>query len=414
MKCKGGILASKMEDSETIQNQFIDCNTTGIYVSGSSRNNKISENIIVNSTTGIYLSGSSWNNITTNAVYNSTEGIVIRGSNYCLLFNNSLIENEYGIQILPRCSHNELLRNILQLNTVGLLLDGLESSQYYYPDENVIEENEITENQEGIYLRKSDNNEIYNNTIRQNQIGIHTLESENNKITRNTITHNQIGLYSNLSTNRIEFNSFSENNPQVVEYGSLNHINYNWWIDWLIPDENSDGFVDNPYPIAGDTINFDYSPLSRSHVLIPPILFLPKVNQTYYGILPIFWQPGQDTEGHNVTYDLYYSADNGLTWLLIIGGRTTNYYEWDISNIPNGTYTLKIIIHCSEGLETESYLNGAFKIESNAITTSLTSTYPSTTTIDRITPGFSLILALWIFLPSTFLKYKQKKRTSKG
>jgi hypothetical protein len=187
---------------------------------------------------------------------------------------------------------------------------------------------------------------------------------------------------------------------------NLNHFSYNWWNEWLSPDIDSDGITDIPYPIAGNTNNYDYFPLITSHVLIKPLLMEPRANETYSEIIYIYWIPARDTEDHNVSYSLYYSSDNGISWILIIASLSSNYYEWEVNNLPTGNYKLKIIARCSIGVESEIQSN-SFNIKSSITTTepelSTTNvlTFPTTITTAptiSITPSFTLIVVISLLM----------------
>jgi hypothetical protein len=57
-----------------------------------------------------------------------------------------------------------------------------------------------------------------------------------------------------------------------------------------------------------------------------------------------------DLFGHDLTYSVYYSANEGITWSLIKTGINTTYYVWDTMTVGDGShYLIRINASCTEG-----------------------------------------------------------------
>ena len=55
----------------------------------------------------------------------------------------------------------------------------------------------------------------------------------------------------------------------------------------------------------------------------------------------ITWD-GEDHDLDPLTYNLYYSNNNGLTYTTIVAGITTSSYTWNTAVLPTGTYIIKV------------------------------------------------------------------------
>jgi parallel beta-helix repeat protein len=109
----------------------------------------------------------------------------------------------------------------------------------------------------GIMLISSDVIEIHDNLIENNYDGIFMFSSTNCNIVDNTISSNQNGLYFESSSgNTVYHNNIMGNTVSAFDDGTntwnmLSPTGGNFWSDWYFPDADCDGFVDNPYMIAG-------------------------------------------------------------------------------------------------------------------------------------------------------------------
>jgi len=114
------------------------------------------------------------------------------------------------------------------------------------------------------------------NRFSNNSLGMYLFNSSNNNITENTILNNNYGIYieSSSNSNYIYRNNFIDNTDQA--YDDSNNVwnatyptGGNYWSDWTTPDNNGDGFVDDPYVINLTTGSQDHWPFTAMNGWIP-------------------------------------------------------------------------------------------------------------------------------------------------
>ena len=143
----------------------------------------------------------------------------------------------------------------------------------YYSTDNTIDSNYIYDCDNGIYVHiNCDDSMIIKNTIREiDYSGLKISSSRKNTIKNNDFSYcgSGIDIAYNSDENKIYNNNFIENTIQAKVSGSYgNEFNLpepdggNYWSDWVDPDSDLDGFVDNPYVFAGGQDNYPYSKMS--------------------------------------------------------------------------------------------------------------------------------------------------------
>jgi len=210
---------------------------TGIELTN--RSNVIIKNIeITTFGTGIYIQASSFNRVLNSTIKNSINGIHI----------TDLWLGSYGIH----SNHNIVEGNNITSNTeYGIKLTR-------HSDQNIVTENIITNNKNGIYVDFfSVNNTISKNNVKLNtDYGIHLdYYSDNCTIIDNTIVNNGKGLLINRCSNNLLRNNTMEDNSRnfEVQGTSINDIDTSntvngkpiyYWIgksDMTVP--NNAGYV---------------------------------------------------------------------------------------------------------------------------------------------------------------------------
>lgn len=149
----------------------------------------------------------------------------------------------------------------------------------WFSNGNVVRNNTIRNNFDGILNWNSNNSTITSSTVINNHhFGITSCVGSSNNITGNTVSNNDYeGVYPYKSSgNKIYLNNFINNADNVRSYESTNiwnsteitkykykeeeYKNYlgNYWSDHDCVDRNGDGICDDAYGIDGD---WDYRPL---------------------------------------------------------------------------------------------------------------------------------------------------------
>ena len=230
---------------------------------------------------GIYLLGRSNVTIKNVTIKNFWWGITLNSTSKVTLCGNNIAgTNSSGI-MLDRSSNNTISSNTITNNLgTGIYLGtAISFAEPPLSDYNIITENNVTNNQRGIYLYQSSNNTMIGNNIANNDYGIWLWHhSDYNKVSGNTITKNHLsGIYLSYSfRNEFLHNNFIYNTYQVELYES-GYANFwddgypsggNYWSDYTGVDlfsgsyqneTGSDGIGDAPYII--DENNVDRYPL---------------------------------------------------------------------------------------------------------------------------------------------------------
>jgi len=166
----------------------------------------------------------------------------------------------------------------------------------------------------------------------------------------------------------------------------LTSLNYQW--DTTTVEDTSNAVILVDAHCEGGLVSWDISnsfSIENNHVLSVPTIISPNGGEILTGTVPIQWMASTDSLAHAVTYTLYQSSDNGVTWTMLESGLTTTIYEWDTTTVNDGsTYLIKVKVSCSEGLWQEDTSDGSFTIDNKAVT------------INRILPRTNLSVSQYL------------------
>ncbi|MFC1712146.1 NosD domain-containing protein [Candidatus Poribacteria bacterium] len=265
-----GIVLDDASYNNLINNTVNNNRDLGIVVFGGSYNNIIGNTANSHDVDGILLvRRCSYNNIIGNtANSNGRYGIFVYYlSHKNILTNNIANSNSHGITFYGSCKQNKITNNTANLNSYGIRLSG-------GCTHNNITSNTVNSNTEdGIQLYgQCTYNNVTSNTVNSNtQHGIQLYgQCTHNNITSNTVNSNtQYGIYIDWNSNdNIFYNNNFINNP-IQAYissdssGNISNlekpIGGNYWSDWTTPDDDGDGFVDNPYVLTGGQDNLPWA-----------------------------------------------------------------------------------------------------------------------------------------------------------
>lgn len=439
-----GVNMGGMDSNTTLKNNIVTHNDLGIQIGDPGRyycfctfsdRCRLSNNTIKYNREGISIESSFGNTFINNTITNNSEYGVYLHYSICNTFtNNTVTYNEYGIyEAYYGSGGNTFSNNIVTHNNLHGFYFGFQSGN------NKLTNNTIMYNgQCGVSVGSiSCNNKFTSNFVKNNGLDGFSLgmEVESNTLTNNTFMHNgRYGIYlSDSFANTIQWNDFIENNPsgssQAKDDGFYHDkpgvFTYNYWSDHTGPDNDSDGIVDTPYSIDGSKNNTDSYPLTSPsnpstltiHFISKPRIIFPNGRESLNGRVKIQWTPGVDSWGHSVTYTVCYSADGGITWIVLEPDLTATSCLWDTTIVADGTnYLIKVNASCPEGSWAVDISDGSFTISNHVPTATTTpssvisTSIPTTTTSSISTPCWDPLLLLFPFI--VIIQLRQHKKRS--
>ena len=276
----------------------VDGSWCGLYLANAT-NGVIKDTIVVNSAISFHMINIHNCTLIDNTLYdNFNEGIVLE-----MVCTGNIIENNHiydnrksGVLLDFGCENNVVANNTISDNG-GSGVEFWPDSAEYSAKDNLIANNTIIRQTLGIsvqgYRNLISNNTIINsyhtgvmcggsnNTISGNEIfngrrdGIRLYSyAAGNLITHNSIHNNTqhgVKISSTCDNNTIIGNDFIGNNvtQQAWDDGEGNHFLNNFICSWNAPDDDSDGFVDIAYPIAGESESYDEQPVTTPNCASP-------------------------------------------------------------------------------------------------------------------------------------------------
>ena len=366
-----GISLENVSNGLLVNNTIINA-YSGIYLISSTYNTIVNNTVRDCSYSGLFLNDSARNLFIKNKIIDNYQGITFRSfSKLNSIDKNIILSGSIGIHFKTSCSNNNITNNIISFNA--------DKGIYFFSGSarNIISNNSLRNNDCGIFTFYSSDNNITSNIIENNRIGIHITHLSTRIIVTNNIIRNnsffglQIGYiddYEGVTYCLITRNTFTDNgivnNSQASDYESYNTFILNYWSDWISPDNDIDGIVDIPYIIDGNNDNNDYYPLVSDnknisfHFLNEPIIHIPNIEQFGIGLIHVKWMPAVDSFGFSVFYSLFYTNDEGDTWITLTNNSLNTIYYWNATLFDSGCYQLKVIAESEGGLIAEDITGG--------------------------------------------------------
>jgi parallel beta-helix repeat protein len=154
--------------------------------------------------------------------------------------NCKFIKNHIGI-IVQYSKDNQIIKNTVVNNTIGIQIESYSGKT---ADGNLIKQNQVHQNNEGILLDNCQENKVTANSITQNTVcGLELKYSSNNKVYGNSITENEMGILvegtdgsspTEAASNTINNNQIANNNQWGIRLNGSqidNRIYANNFID---------------------------------------------------------------------------------------------------------------------------------------------------------------------------------------
>ena len=329
----------------------------------SSKENAINQNTVYNNGGyGIFSQYMSHDNIiSNNVIYDNGEGLIIGNSNNNIITNNNIDNNNYNF-VLNGWSEEQYTHDIDTSNTINdkLLFYIKDEKDKTYDNsydigffaavncENIILENqELTNNFNGILFWNTHNSAIINNQILHNDYGAFIRQSSNIIFTQNTVDSNdRKGIYLDSCTDcEIYHNDFWDNNPNALDDADNTWDNGypsggNFWSDYTGTDANNDGIGDTPY----HSIHLNNLALNEN------------TQDNYPFVTPNGWEITPLETTVDGPYSSYVGASISFT-AEVNGGIESYSYSWDFGDgetsteqnpshvyISAGTFTVTITI----------------------------------------------------------------------
>jgi parallel beta-helix repeat protein len=219
----------------------------------------------------------------------------------------------------------------------GILVSGTSANS---SKDNELRCNVISNNNYGIYVGLyAPWNTVTGNTVSSSTIeGISLFKSGRTIVRENTMSNNAYGLRINDADNgEINNNNFIDNTVQAtIAYSSGNVFNQNHWNEWTTPDNDSDGFVDNPYVFTGgqdDQPRVEPVPSPCAEVLevdidIKPGSYPNAINLGSYGLIPVAILSSEEFDATTVNPETVELAGAGVA----VRGKSNKYmaHEEDV------------------------------------------------------------------------------------
>ena len=164
---------------------------------------------------------------------------------------------------------------------------------------------------------------------------------------------------------------------QGYDNGSDNIYINNFWNEWTAPDSEPNGIVDLPYSLDGLIGNADDFPLASPsgpvgyHYLRQFTVIHPNGGEIVNDSETIQWTASTDILSYEIEYTIYYSPDDGETWILIISELDAMQYEWNTTEVSKGNeFLIKVHAYCAvePSISINDTSDGVFTLQGHSLT----------------------------------------------
>jgi parallel beta-helix repeat protein len=356
-----GLSIYRSTDNNITHNFIFGNNAEGIYIERESKNNTIHTNLIYMNFFGIYVKGSHNNEIRGNLVFDQNR--------YGIWFTSSSSENTVKLNNFTR---NKNSRDISQAYDDGT--NNLITHNYW--NDWVAPDTDVNGVVDKPYLIEGDSNNY-------DQHPLVSIPTDHILFPHEIISPTVGGLLSGLiiitwteavDTRGLDvaydiYYSSNDGTTWAVLANDLTHQSFEW--DTIaVSDGNYRIKV-----IATSTEGRSIDAISErftiaNHQLTTPSIQTPSGGDVVLGETLISWTMTSDTNGHSISYSVYFLASSETTWIEMASGLSTTSHTWDTTVVEDGLYLIKILATCSDGLEIDGKLNSPITIQNAGITSS--------------------------------------------
>jgi parallel beta-helix repeat protein len=325
------------------------------YIQKSVQNNLVNEKpfiywvnknggIVPNDAGQILLVNCSYITVTDQNLSNSSHGIDTVFSSYITIRNNNIQNSRVGINLSRFTNHTLVTNNTLSEN---LEID----VRFWSAENNNVSYNSIigkTNKIANIALTDSKNNLISNNIIYGlNTPGIWLEYIGRTDIVDETSTTNSVKFNDFITGENVEF--------QAIDDGMGNIFDQNYWNDWS---------GKGSYIIGGITGNQDPAPLENPfHLSSPDIIIHTTGTVRETDKITVQWKSSSDSFKHPCTYSIFYTVNNGETWINLVSDLQINSITFNTEIFRKDTnILLKIQAIDSLGFISEAISDSTFFI----------------------------------------------------
>ena len=379
--------------------------------SQSSDNIRIYNNQIRFVSYGIYLNSDDYMTISNNRINNCTYGLYLISSFDGKIFGNHLINNTgYGIYMIDVEYFSIYLNNFIDNYPTGSQTEDISGTnnefyRNYWSDHDIIDSNlDGFKDATNVFTSNSDNQSL----------AVPYLISTPNILTPSSdeVLNKTITITWESSTDTLGYNivynvyiSYDGGQSWLRIGADLVSTSLIWETPVHINSTNCLIIVraGNEFLVLSDDLSDSFTIINYG--LTMPVIQFPLEDSTLGGSINIQWDPAIDlwNSSSSTKYTVFYSTDDGLTWLEIAVDITATSSVWITEGLEDGTYLIKVIATSEEDLTSKHVISIIIQnivpttetTSDTEVTASNTTETETTTTVSRTTtPGFSIIILL--------------------
>ncbi len=135
-------------------------------------------------------------------------------------------------------------------------------------------------------------------------------------------------------------------------------ISYSWDTTTLLQNESYSVMVVAQCSEGLESSDFtNTSFIVREHTLTTPVIIYPTGGETFTNDIPVEWTLVVDSWNHEVTYSIYISMDDGVSWIFVNEWVEASHGEINDEDLTSDQIIIKVVASDSNGLTSEFILD---------------------------------------------------------